>query len=253
MFIPKFSKEIILFYILIFITFIALVSGKSSAYFEDMFEDSATTDASGTTSENPVLSGAVYLEGEFLDGDILKISTFAENISEPVLGTAFHLVYDKAALAFLKYEPGDFLELGGDPFYLVQNSAKDGKILFGETLRQNDSFPVGDGKIVDLYFQIIDGTDFELKFENGVISSLDSVRQDMENVEWKNLSLSKNGFSNLLSYSNGEVSVLNHKVGFGFASILASLVGFFGLCYGIFRLIKKFRVRKRLQNFLLNS
>ena len=61
------------------------------------------------------------MQGEFLDGDILKISVWAENISSPTLGIAFHLKYEGDNLGFLKYLPGEFLEKGGDPFYLVKN------------------------------------------------------------------------------------------------------------------------------------
>lgn len=255
------QKNILMIYSLLFLLFLALfvvLSKNSGAYFEDMFEqgdsvseeisavdDPSTDDNSSedlsTDSDDQNLSGTVYLEGEFLDGDILKISVFAEDISAPVLGTAFHLIYEKEKLMFLKYEPGDFLEQGGDPFYLVKNFNENAKIIFGETLRQDDSFPVGGGKIVDLYFQIADGVDFIFKFENGAISSLDSVRQDLANIEWKELSLNKNGSENISDYSNGQVSVLNQSFFWSTKNIALLLTAVFGFSFIVSRLIKKFR------------
>ena len=127
-------------------------------------------------------NGKVYMQGEFLDGDILKISVWAENISSPTLGIAFHLKYEGDNLGFLKYLPGEFLEKGGDPFYLVKNDEIKSRVIFGETLRRDTSFPVGSGKITDFYFQIINEEQFSFKFDNAVVSTLETIRQDLDNV-----------------------------------------------------------------------
>lgn len=138
-------------------------------------------------------SGSVDMQAEPLDHDILKISVMTIDMSTPVLGLAFHLNYDGEKIKFLKYEPGDFLEQGGDPFYLVQNDEKKNKIIFGETLRRDNQFPTGGGKIADFYFQIEKREPLNFKFQQGSVSTLDTVRQDIDKIVWHDLSLDKNG------------------------------------------------------------
>jgi len=134
-------------------------------------------------------AGIVYIESEILDDDILRISIKAQDMTTPILGFAFHLDYPNQNLTFLKYTPGDFLERGGDPFYLVSDEEEKSKIIFGETLRREDSFPVGDGLITEIYFQIKDENNMYFNFENAVASTLDEVRQDIDRINWKNLNL----------------------------------------------------------------
>jgi len=148
-----------------------------------------------SNSDQEDIKGIVYMEGEFLDKDILKLSIFSKEVSVPVLGIAFHLKYEGNKVQFLRYDPGSFLELGGNPFYLVQDEESSQKVIFGETLRREDDFPIGGGKVSDLYFQIIDDEEFNFEFENNVISTLDEVRQDIDNISWENLYLNKNGTS----------------------------------------------------------
>ncbi len=130
------------------------------------------------------LMGRVDMEGAKIDDDILKLSINTEDMVAPVLGMAFHLIYQSEDLAFLKYQPGDFLERGGDPFYLV--SQNNGKLIFGQTLRRDDQFPLGGGRVVDFYFQILKESDvMGFSFENGVVSTLDTIRQDLSNIAWE--------------------------------------------------------------------
>jgi len=143
-------------------------------------------------------NGKVYIQGEFLDGDILKISVWAENISSPTLGIAFHLKYEGDNLGFLKYLPGEFLEKGGDPFYLVKNDEIKNKVIFGETLRRDDSFPVGSGKITDFYFQIINEEQFSFKFDNSVLSTLETIRQDLDNVLFEDFFINREDGNSIL-------------------------------------------------------
>lgn len=131
--------------------------------------------------------GRVGMRGEFLNGDLLKIVVEMKDFSESVLGVAFNLKYDEA-LEFLKYEPGDFLEAGGDPFYLVQNNEV---IVFGETLRRNDTFPDGSGDLVSFYFQIIEEKKFSFEFLRGVVSGMESVRQDLNEIVWEEFEIER--------------------------------------------------------------
>ncbi len=165
--------------------------------------------------------GKVFMEGEFLDGDILKISVLSQDMIQPVLGIAFHLKYDFDFLKFLKYEPGEFLERGGDPFYLVEN--KDGKLIFGETLRREDSFPVGGDVIADFYFQIVEEDEFNFTFENGVVSTLDVVRQDLDRIIWEDLISERDQGDGYLLASDYQNSVFG-KDGFSNLSSVFSLL-----------------------------
>lgn len=132
----------------------------------------------------------VYLNGEFINGDLLKVSAVIQNIKDNVLGTAFRLKYDEK-LDFLRYEPGDFLEAGGDPFYLVKNEENVQEIVFGQTLRREDDYPIGSGKLVDFYFQIKEEGEFNFYFEKGVVSTWDTVRQDLSEIEWKSFKVKR--------------------------------------------------------------
>ena len=170
---------------------------------EFIFEDEASYD--DFSDEVSILSDdantKIYMRGEFLDGDFLKISVYSEDVITPFLGIAFHLKYDGEKVVFLRYEPGELLEKGGDPFYLVKNNPKENKIIFGETLRRDDRFPVSSGLISNFYFQIPSKDFFDTEnflhfsFEDGVVSTLDTVRQDLDKIEWVSLALDKNGNS----------------------------------------------------------
>ena len=159
-------------------------------------------------SDEEAANGSVYMIGNPLDGDLFQLSILSKDLTTPTLGIAFHLIYEKDRLAFLRYEPGDFLEKGGDHFYLVKNDVSGDKIIFGETLRRNDTFPVGSGLIANLYFQILDGDKFNFEFKNGVVSTLDTVRQDIDKIVWEKFSFDKN-ITNTKISDFGKSSTLN--------------------------------------------
>jgi len=216
-------------------------ANPESDYSEDLFDDFGNDgdefDIFDSDSEN--INGTIFMQGERLDSDIFKLSIAAKEFTTPVLGIAFHLLYGKNKLAFLKYEPGDFLERGGDPFYLVKNDEDLNKIVFGETLRKNDTFPIGDGIISTLYFQVLDGEDFNFEFNNGVISTLDTVRQDMDLISWENFSFGKNATS---SENIGAASTLNINQ-FDYSSILTIAIMFAAAIptvYFIIKAVKKY-------------
>lgn len=187
---------------ILFIGTIALVlTAASLTYLETAFgesiDDWGEMDASETSSEvattGALASGSIDMQAQPLDHDILKISVMSIDMSTPVLGVAFHLNYEGGKIKFLKYEPGDFLEQGGDPFYLVQNDEKKNQIIFGETLRRNNKFPTGSGKVADFYFQIVKKGPLNFNLKQGAVSTLDTVRQDIDKIVWNDLSLDKNG------------------------------------------------------------
>gem|GEM_PF-2479545 len=178
-----------------------LAGGQASAYeFDDWNEGD---DAEIAIEENEV-AGTMEMQGNFLDGDLLELTVKAKDLVSPILGISFHLKFDAEKMGLLRYEPGNFLERGGDPFYLVQ--VVESEIVFGETLRREDSFPFGEGEVVRFYFQILEGDEFKFEFENGVISTLDTVRQDLGNVQWQNLDLNKNGGGVLAMFQNSSLA-----------------------------------------------
>lgn len=168
--------------------------------------------------EEKIYHGEIFIEGEFLNGDLLKISVSARNMLQPILGIAFHLNFDNENLAFLKYEPGDFLERGGDPFYLVKNQDS-GRVIFGETLRKDDSFPVGEGRVVDYYFQILTDGEFNFSFSNGVVSTLDVVRQDIDMILWEDLVIERGDNEEIITFSGGAASIFGNG-GFKISKII---------------------------------
>lgn len=127
------------------------------------------------------------MSAEFPDEELLRIAVKADEMSVPVLGIAFHLEYDSESIAFLRYLPGNFLERGGTPFYVVKPLPEEGKIVFGETLKHDDSFPVGSGDIAYFDFQILSGFEWDFKFDRGVVSGTDTPRQDIDKVLWEDL------------------------------------------------------------------
>ena len=154
------------------------------------------------------------------DGDILKLSSFVADFENPILGIAYNLKYEKEKIAFLKYEPGDFLEAGGDPFYLVTNRDQIGKVIFGETLRRDDDFPLDGGRIVDFYFQILDyNVDFYFEFERGVVSTLDVVRQDLEQIDWQDLVINRDDDYELIYGEEGFIKADIFKSNDGYGSL----------------------------------
>lgn len=203
--------------------------------FMDLFVESEEEFDLLGDSENA--NGTIYMEGSKLNGDIFQLSVFSQDLTAPTLGISFHLLYEKNKLAFLRYEPGEFLEKGGDPFYLVKNDVSSDKIIFGETLRRNDSFPIGSGKITDFYFQILEEDKFKFEFFNGSVSTLDTVRQDLDSVFWKNFTFGEEvdsvDFAKASAFGIGDFSFSNFWV------VTIMLIASIPFSYLIISFIKK--------------
>ncbi len=164
---------------------IAVLSFHSTLASDFWFEDEDLENESGEKLNPP--SGKAYLIGEQVDKDLLTVEIYAGGLTVPVIGTNFSLLYETEKLSFLKYEPGEFFERGGDPFYMVQNNLDNEYVLFGTTLKRDDKFPQGDGLVGKLYFEVIGGSDFLFQFENGIFATVDTVRQDLQSIQWNDL------------------------------------------------------------------
>lgn len=199
--------------IIIILAVFLIYSAQATAFFDWSDEDAVT----GPADFSGNYSGKVSLNYEFLEEDVLKISVEADDMIVPVLGMAFHLKYPSLSLKFIKYEPGDFLERGGDPLYLVQDDQSFAAVVFGETLRRTDSFPTGKGKIADFYFQIVDGEEFEFYFDRAVVSTLDTVRQDIDRIDWVGIRVEKDDFRELKEVETiskiGSINIFERDIG----------------------------------------
>ncbi len=194
-------------------------------------------------SEEEKIMGRVFMKAEILEKDILKISVMAADMQSPILGTAFHLNYEGDRLKFLRYDPGEFLERGGDPVYLVKDYPEKENLVFGETLRRDDSFPAGGGEIASFYFQITGEKKFVFSFQDGVVSTMNTVRQDLDRIVWEDFSFDENAKEKI-----GEEKIDKAESGWNFLTqwsgkkFLFTLVGLsFMASIGMIFLLKKSR------------
>lgn len=150
-------------------------------------------------------TAVVGMNGEFLDEEIVRVSVNVSDLINPVIGGAFHLIFEKDRLDFLKYEPGDFFEMGGDPFYLVKEAGA-GEVIFGTTLKRGSDFPLGNGKIADFYFQKIkDEQEYKFDFTHGVLSTFDTVRQDLDRIDWQGFVLKKDDEKSIFTVEENQI------------------------------------------------
>lgn len=120
------------------------------------------------------------MEKTILEANVVKISVKAEEMNTPILGFSFKINVPEG-YKFIKHQAGNFLEKGGNPIYLVENSGSE--VIFGETLLDKGSLPKGSGEVASFYFQG-DGVDSDFVFRDGIVSTFDSEREDLSGVEW---------------------------------------------------------------------
>lgn len=209
-------------------------------------------------------NGRIFIEKNFAD-NLLKISVYAEDVFSPVIGVSFHLKYEPKKVSFVKYTAGDFLESGGEPFYLVKDSKEKNKIYFGETLKKTDTFPTQGGKIVDFYFKISDTVTTEksnnqtsdnaenssstsydssldstilFSFSNGNVSAMENGTSKMKDIKFENSEinlLEKDGLSESIASVFENFDFLNNKI---FLGILISACIFGGVTLALFLAFK---------------
>ncbi|MCK9186739.1 cohesin domain-containing protein [Candidatus Gracilibacteria bacterium] len=205
-------KKIIAFCVFVLILFFIENKVFADVIDDTLFEISGESFIleNNVNSDVETKNGRIFIEKNFIDDNSFKISVYAEDVFSPVIGVSFHLKYDAKKISFVEYKAGDFLEAGGEPFYLVKNSPEKNKIYFGATLKKGDSFPTQGGKIVDFYFKIPEYTmadqayaDAEnskilFSFSNGNVSAMDNGAEKIKNIKFENSEinlLEKDGFS----------------------------------------------------------
>jgi hypothetical protein len=115
----------------------------------------------------------------------LKLDPLPKNF----VGLAFDLVFEDKQIPalFEKFEAGpyfNFIKEDQQPLFLVKKHERDGKLIFGLTLKGNDLAKLGNGELGSFYFS----KDFaaDLKLENQVLSVLEkSGRKDLTGVVWE--------------------------------------------------------------------
>ncbi|MFA6305694.1 MAG: hypothetical protein WC651_03110 [Candidatus Gracilibacteria bacterium] len=222
---------------------------------ENFILETGTDENSSKNSDSG--NGRIFIEKNFADDDLLKISVYAKDVFSPVIGVSFHLKYESKKISFVKYEAGEFLENGGEPFYLVKDSPEKNKIYFGETLKKGDMFPANGGKIVDFYFKIFDyavtslaesgdNSKILFSFSNGNVSAMDNGAEKMKNIKFEN---SEIDLSQKDGFVNGIVSVFEN---FSFSKnkfffwILSGAGIFGGMVFALFLAFKY--GKKRAEN-----
>lgn len=199
-YLKKFMKKLLILLVIVMLLMILANQFFSKSTISEKITDARVGSANAFTeyqnrkAEN---NGRVKIVTGDMGNGTMKVSVQTEDMQIPVLGFSFIFDYPDDALRFIKYERGDFLERGGEPFYMVEESNKvngkndrgNGEIVFGSTLKRGDTFPIGDGNIVDFYFKIsdpiFDTAGLNFKFKNPIASTLlNATRQDINKIEW---------------------------------------------------------------------
>ncbi|MCK4815349.1 hypothetical protein KA005_06230 [bacterium] len=113
---------------------------------------------------------------------ILRIQGF--ELEHPFFGLAFHLHFDSNLYEFDHYTLGDYFESGDTPLIMVSKYKDESKIIAGVSLKRGDLIHRRNGTFLNLYFhKKQDQTDpLSFKFEDGIYSTFNETRMDVENV-----------------------------------------------------------------------
>lgn len=123
---------------------------------------------------------SLYTEIVSAEDRKLKVNIKVHEISEPLFGVAFDLLFDSAILQFENFQPGNFFEKKQAPLYLVKPSSNDpGRLINGISLKRGDTQALGTGTLVTLNFQIKKNGASNLQFQN---VSLMTLKQDLKKI-----------------------------------------------------------------------
>ncbi len=115
---------------------------------------------------------------------VVRIEGF--NLEHPFFGLAFHLNYDEKLFEFDHFTLGDYFTTENDPLTLVSKDQNESKIVTGLSLKRGQLIDKSEGTFLKLYFKkkIYDPSIYGFVFEQGVFSTFDKERMDIENVEF---------------------------------------------------------------------
>ncbi|MFQ5455596.1 MAG: hypothetical protein ACE5EA_05235 [Nitrospirota bacterium] len=117
--------------------------------------------------------------------DPVTIDIIANDITRPVLSSAFDIDFNASGLEFNNsYLTGDFFEKdGGNPDYLVTlEEGSTNKIIIGVSLSSDSKGIKGSGTIISLQLRLKNGAENEITFSNN--SLLDSSGRIIEGILW---------------------------------------------------------------------
>lgn len=121
----------------------------------------------------------------FKHPETIEVKVWAKNINQPILGIAFDLQFDQNIASYEKYSPGNFLEQGGTPIYLISPTKNNpGTLVVGISLRRGDSLPQGSGQLISFFFKPKKSGQSALSFHNVSLASLDIKKRTIEDVNW---------------------------------------------------------------------
>jgi len=115
---------------------------------------------------------------------IVKINGF--ELEQPFFGIAFHLHYDEKLFEFDHYTLGDYFESDDTPLTMVSKYKNKPKIIAGISLKRGNLIHKKEGDFLNLYFRkkSEEPDIFGFVFEEGIFSTFDKERRDVENVEF---------------------------------------------------------------------
>jgi hypothetical protein len=114
------------------------------------------------------------------------ISVDGNALLDPFFGLAFHLQYDTEQYEFDHYDLGDFFSTGDDPMVFVEDSREYPEIIAGISLKRGKTINKSEGTFLKLYFnkKVYEPDVSGFKLEDGIYSSFDEGRKDIESVEF---------------------------------------------------------------------
>jgi len=104
----------------------------------------------------------------------------------PFFGLAFHLEYDPGQYEFDHYDLGSFFSESDDPMVFIEDSQEHPEVISGISLKRGKTIEKSEGTFLKLYFnkKVYEPDFTSFKLENGIYSSFDEGRKDIESVEF---------------------------------------------------------------------
>lgn len=124
-----------------------------------------------------------------IEENLIKIDILIKNSTPELFGIAFHLkIKGTAQWKLKKYEYGEIFKGSKEnPFMLIsERKTPAQEIIFGISSKKGNTLNIHDGHIASFYIDYPKKETIELEFTNGIVSTFEKERINMEKVIWKN-------------------------------------------------------------------